>query len=266
MYYWLRNSVLPSTGTILLMIAPLCVYLLCASFGVDIFGGELSKRTSLILVGMFTWITLFLFVIYKDINANNHYVKIFKHCSQIHVPNQTFIPIAVSQNDKENLQFAKYVMELAKEQILSLSILSSPKSTSSEIADSDDIAKKIFERMHAGDKIANDFLFHRIISLQNQDEHLFAAYLMKKKNQNKDCEKGNFDFRIYTIPQEDKGCSMVRFPNFIVVDRKYVLLTLRQHAAQSKGVLFIHNNIATFFSSYFKFLWDEHCHSFDQKN
>ena len=260
-YFKIKNELLPSLWMILLIVLPLIVYIVFSFIDYDILGGELSRKTSVILIGLFLYIAIFLYFIYRRITNIDRYEIILENLKNLDIAEIQIYPVKISKNERENLQYAQYVMDLAKNELLSLSVLSSPRAKNGKITRKEDIAARdVFRKMEKGDKtLAIDFKFKRIISLQDNDEKLFSKYLKVQKNANRNFKKGHFDFRIYKLCP-NKNNVLIRFPNFIVADKKYVFITFRQYSAQSKGLFIISEEIGKILSSYFTYLWEEHCY------
>jgi len=259
MYSFIIRNFLPSIGALLLLVAPIALYAVFSIWQIDIFKGTLSEKTSAVLTGMLLFISLYLFVIYRNINKRNRYEEVLESCSKLTLPALHIVPLSISNDFKENLQYATYVLSLATHQVVSLSVLSSPKPRNGRISESEDVAaKQIFKFMTSGSHVEQDFNFRRIISLQDDDEIAFAHYLEEQKKANSTYKRGRFDFRIYDLQTTGNGEKLVRFPNFLVVDSKYVFITFRQYEAQSKGLFFVDQDVASCLSSYFEYLWQHH--------
>ncbi|MCK4644030.1 hypothetical protein KAU32_10410 [bacterium] len=252
---------------ILFIVAPVVIYLIAISFKIDIFAGELSTKTSMIIISLVLYTTLFNYFLYRKLSNVDKYEEILEEQKKLNWIILSLKSVAISKSEKDNFKYAKYLLRIARKKILSLSVLSSPKANKNTITQKEDIANEIIEKMKDGNKqIAQDFKFKRIISLQNNEEILFADYLEEKKNENTTYSKGSFDFKIYNVSllNNDNSEEGIQFPNFLVIDDEIVFITFRQYEKQSRGLLIISHEIAEILSSYFTYLWKEKCQDYQK--
>lgn len=259
---WITNTFIPNIGTLIFMVIPTILYIVVSIFGIDPFGGSLSGKAGATIVGLIFTITLYFYVIYKKVMQNKKYEEALEEINKINLKDGYITALSLSKKATENKDMATYIMELATSEILSFSVYSTPPlNKSGRITEKDDsVAASVFKNMKDGKKISDDFKFYRIISQQDNNEEIFFEYLNKRKEESLRFRKGIFDFKVYPINGENN--IIVQMPNFIVVDSKYLFITLRQSDEKSRGVFIANKDLAESFALYFNYIWSK----IDQSN
>ena len=252
---WITNTFIPNIGTLIFMVTPTVLYIIVSVFNIDPFGGSLSEKAGAIIVGFVFTITLYFYVIYIKVMQNKKYEEALEEINKINLKDGYITALSLSKKAIENKDMATYIMELAKSEILSFSIYSTPPIRKSGIITEkdDSVAASVFNNMKNGKKISDDFKFYRIISQQDKNEEIFLSYLNKRKEESLRFHKGIFDFKVYPINGENN--IIVQMPNFIVVDSKYLFITLRQSDEKSRGVFIANKELAESFALYFNYIW-----------
>jgi hypothetical protein len=259
-FSWLAGQMLPTILAFVLLFAGLAIYIISSLLNLSILGIDTKSLGGSILLGLLFIIAIVVFFVYVKLINVDKYENLIKTKGEIDTSKSIIIPVIITAEWRQNLEGAQKVMNLAKKELLSLSVLSSPAPRNDLITEEDDTAASVvYNKMtNKLSDIDDDFKFLRIISLQDKDESLFFNYLNQQMSRS-DWTKGSFYFRIYNIPKMKDINKTVRFPNIIVADSKYVFISLRQQDKKSRGIIINDSSIASMFASYFYYLWDEFC-------
>lgn len=261
---FIQREVLPSFVSLAVLLLALAMYLVVSLLGLKIPGFDAGQVATTILISSLSSIALFLYFLYRHSLSSSKYESALKSIEGLDLPGLKIVPTSMTETGSDNLRVATYAMSLARRSIVSMSVLSAPVPKSGAITEAEDtVARDVFRSMERGDKrLGNDFVFKRIVSLQDADERLFSDYLQARRS--RVFTRGKFESKVYPIQTREQDPALVRFPNFIVVDSRYLFLTLRQAAPgsgdpHSRGFFIVDEDIASAFASYFEYIWCNHC-------